>query len=82
MANNDVRTTCIAANVTLPREITEVSFLKNHLSMKLVLWVVKYFKNTVDVLYNTTTLHSYVSSEASRHGRWSNLSQEMMNTFF
>jgi hypothetical protein len=63
MGNNDVRTTSIAANVILSGEFTGVSFLKNHLSIKVVLWVVKHFKNTVDVVYkcldNAIQLHQF-----------------------
>jgi hypothetical protein len=37
LANNDVRTISIAANVVLSGEITEVSFLRQYCSIKLAM---------------------------------------------
>jgi hypothetical protein len=37
LENNDVRTICIAADIVLSGEITEVSFLKQYCSIRLAM---------------------------------------------
>jgi hypothetical protein len=48
--NNEVRTVCIAANVVLSGEITEVSFLKQYCSIKLAVGS-EVHKNTAESGY-------------------------------